>query len=30
MNVCAGHPEKRFLDVLKDQIKNHSGDCIQR
>lgn len=31
MNVCAGHPEKRFLDVCKsrkDQIKNHSGDVV--
>ena len=31
MNVCAGHPEERFLDVCKfrkDQIKNHSGDVV--
>ena len=31
MNVCAGHPEKRFLDVCisrKDKIKNHSGDVV--
>lgn len=31
MNVCAGHPEKRFLEVCrsrKDQIQNHSGDVV--
>ena len=31
LNVCVGHPEKRFLDVCKsrkDQIKNYSGDVI--
>ena len=31
LNVCAGHPEKRFLDVCKsrkDQIKNPSGDVV--
>ena len=31
LNVCAGHPEKRFLDVCKsrkDQIKNHSGGVV--
>ena len=31
MNVCAGHPEERFLDVCKsrkDQIKNPSGDVV--
>ena len=39
LNVCAGHPEKRFLDVCKsrkDNIKNPSGGggggggCLQR
>ena len=31
LNVCAGHPEKRFLDVCKsrkDNIKNHSGGVV--
>ena len=31
MNVCAGHPEKRFLEICKsrkDEINNHSGDVV--
>ena len=30
LNVCTGHPEKRFLDVCKSRkdIKNHSGGVI--
>lgn len=31
LNVCAGHPEERFLNICKsrkDQIRNHSGDVV--
>ena len=31
LNVCAGHPENRFLEVCKSrkgQIMNHSGDVV--